>query len=282
MNEKDLEHAWFYQTNPEDTLSGAIAIEEGSCISPLPWPSMALEHGYATTPDEYYSRLYNSACEAAQKSALNLTQTPDRQISHAIRTMDDYSRIENELTARLSEWMGDYTGISQDLQTSIESIATNSNHSHFDAHILSLHNQLISLSDKREKLAHFIESEMPNIAPNLTQMAGPLLAARLISIAGSLEKLAKKPSGTLQVLGAENALFAHLRGRATSPKHGVIYTHEYISKTHPSLRGNIARAFSGKLSIAARIDYYSGTLNPELHSELLTKIDQIRSRGGSK
>ena len=103
MNEKDLEYAWFYQTDPEDTLSGSIAIEDGSCISPLPWPAMALEYGYAPTPDEYYSRLYDSACEAAQKSALNLTKTPDRQISHAIRTMDDYSRIENELTARLSE-----------------------------------------------------------------------------------------------------------------------------------------------------------------------------------
>ena len=282
MDHECIENAWFCQTIPESTLSESLEIEEGSCISPHPWPSMAIECGYVSTTEEYYSRLYDSAFQAAQKSASDLTQTPDRQISHAIRTMDDYSRIENELTVRLSEWLGDYAGLSQDIPTSLETISTQSHHSHFHEHIFSLHNQLNSLSTEREKLAHFIESEMPHIAPNLTQMAGPLLAARLISIAGGLGKLAKKPSGTLQVLGAENALFAHLRGRATSPKHGVIYTHEYISKTHPRLRGNAARAFSGKLSIAARVDYYSGTLNPELHSDLIKKMDQIRSRGGNK
>ncbi len=282
MDPECIENAWFCKTNPEATLSESLEIEEGSCISPHSWPSLAIESGYVSTVEEYYSRLYDSAFQAAQKSASALTKTPDRQISHAIRTMDDYSRIENELTVRLSEWLGDYTGLSQDISKSLETISTQPDHSHFDTYIFSLHDQLESLSTEREKLARFIESEMPYIAPNLTQMAGPLLAARLISIAGSLEKLAKKPSGTLQVLGAENALFAHLRGRATSPKHGVIYTHEYISKTHPRLRGNVARALSGKLSIAARVDYYSGILNPELHSDLLKKMDQIRSRGGNK
>jgi len=64
------------------------------------------------------------------------------------------------------------------------------------------------------------------------------------------------------VLGAEDALFAHLRGHAPSPKHGAIYTHDYVRGTHPEQRGSAARALAGKLTIAARIDHYSGTAGP--------------------
>jgi len=109
-------------------------------------------------------------------------------------------------------------------------------------------------------------------------MAGPTLAARLISLAGGLETLAKKPSGTVQVLGAEDALFAHLRGHAPSPKHGVIFTHEFVRGTRPADRGSAARALAGKLAIAARIDHYSGDLRPELHEELRERMETIRAR----
>jgi nucleolar protein 56 len=105
-----------------------------------------------------------------------------------------------------------------------------------------------------------------------------VLAARLVSLAGGLESLAKKPSGTLQVLGAEEALFAHLRGHAPSPKHGVIYTHDAVRNTHPDDRGSASRALAGKLTIAARVDHYSGERKPELDEELRERIDAIRAR----
>jgi nucleolar protein 56 len=109
-------------------------------------------------------------------------------------------------------------------------------------------------------------------------MAGPVLAARLISLAGGLEALAKKPSGTVQVLGAEDALFAHLRGRAPSPKHGVIFTHDAVRGTHPDDRGSAARALAGKLTIAARVDHYSGERKAELDEQLRERIETIRAR----
>ncbi len=109
-------------------------------------------------------------------------------------------------------------------------------------------------------------------------LAGPVLAARLISLAGGLEALAKKPSGTVQVLGAEDALFAHLKGNAPSPKHGVIFTHEYVRGTRREDRGSAARAFAGKLSIAARIDHYSGDRRPDLQVELDERIERIQAR----
>jgi len=80
------------------------------------------------------------------------------------------------------------------------------------------------------------------------------------------------------VLGAEDALFAHLAGRGSSPKHGIIYTHEYVSGTRPEDRGSAARAFAGKLSIGARIDHYSGERRPEIHAELADRMSTIRAR----
>jgi nucleolar protein 56 len=105
-----------------------------------------------------------------------------------------------------------------------------------------------------------------------------VLAARLIGLAGGLESLAKQPSGTVQVLGAEDALFAHLQGGAPSPKHGIIFTHEAVRNTRQADRGSAARALAGKLSIAARVDHYSGDLRPELEAELQERIETIRGR----
>jgi len=110
-------------------------------------------------------------------------------------------------------------------------------------------------------------------------MTGPVLAARLLSLAGGLDALAKKPAGTVQVLGAEDSLFAHLRGHAPSPKHGVIFTHEYVRGTRPEKRGSAARALAGKLTIAARVDRYSGERKPELDAELDERIARIRDGG---
>jgi nucleolar protein 56 len=270
---------WFNELEVEDIVTGSIAIQEGSCNSPQPWPGMAIDSGHFITIDDYYSNLNLSSIKAAQNAAFDVTRSPDKQLSHIVRIVDDLHRIENELSSRLSDWIGDYTGVTQDMPEAINNISKDHPENTFYPYLISLHDQLLSISKEREKFIQLLELEMPSVAPNLTQMAGPILAARLISLAGGLEKLAKKPSGTVQVIGAENALFAHLRGHATSPKHGVIYTHEYISKTEKSLRGAASRTFSGKLAIAARIDYYSGRIYPTLHSELSEKIDRIRARG---
>jgi nucleolar protein 56 len=80
------------------------------------------------------------------------------------------------------------------------------------------------------------------------------------------------------VLGAEDALFAHLQGGAPSPKHGVIYTHEYVRETDPEQRGSAARALAGKLTIAARVDHYSGDRRPDLDRDLEERIERIRAR----
>ncbi|MEF8839471.1 MAG: hypothetical protein V5A18_08210, partial [Haloarculaceae archaeon] len=147
-----------------------------------------------------------------------------------------------------------------------------------DDRLRSLAERVRDLDDEADDLRVFLQRTMPGLAPNLSALAGPILAARLVALAGGLEDLAKLPSGTVQVLGAEDALFAHLQGDAPSPKHGVIYTHDAVRETRPEDRGSAARALAGKLSIAARIDHYSGDHRPSLEADLAERIDRIRTR----
>ncbi len=131
----------------------------------------------------------------------------------------------------------------------------------------------------REEIEDYIDRAMDDVAPNLKGLVGAKLAARLISLAGGLKELAMMPSSTIQVLGAEKALFRHLRTGAKPPKHGVIYQYPAINKSPWWQRGKIARALAGKLAIAARVDYFSGEyIAEELKKELEARIKEIKEK----
>jgi nucleolar protein 56 len=95
------------------------------------------------------------------------------------------------------------------------------------------------------------------ICPNLSYLAGPTLAAKLVSQAGGLKRLATMPSSTIQVLGAEKALFKHLKSGSRPPKHGLIFQHPLISTSPKSVRGKISRLLAARLAIAAKADFLS-------------------------
>jgi nucleolar protein 56 len=109
-----------------------------------------------------------------------------------------------------------------------------------------------------------------------------VLGARLIARAGSLEKLATMPASSIQVMGAGEALFKHLKAGTPSPKHGLIFKHPLISGAPKKARGRIARMLAGKAAIAARVDYFSGEAVD--FGDLKAKASEIkaRSRGGRK
>ncbi len=131
----------------------------------------------------------------------------------------------------------------------------------------------------RDVLATYVEEAMKQVAPNIRALVGALLGARLISLAGSLERLAKFPSSTIQVLGAEKALFRSLRTGAKPPKHGIIFQWEDIHGAPYWTKGKIARALAGKLSIAARVDFYSGEyIGDDLLADLRRRIEDIRKK----
>jgi nucleolar protein 56 len=270
--------AWFADLDPADPETAANRIREGSADSPADWPALAVETGFATDEDDYYDRLREATLEAGQAAVEEREGAVDQQLVHAVRAMDDCRRQANELAERVAEWGGSRfeeagTGVEYARELSERNPETLG-----DRRAVSLARRVVALDEEADALGEFIEATTPEVAPNLAALAGPVLAARLLSLAGGLESLAKKPSGTVQVLGAEDALFAHLRGDAPSPKHGIIYTHDAVRGTRPEDRGSAARALAGKLAIAARIDHYSGDRRPELEAELDDRIATIQAR----
>ena len=270
--------AWFATTDSDDVSAASDAIRTGRADLPEDWPQQAVETGFVESEEAYYELLQEVTIHTAREDVAECEQADDQQLVHAIRALDDCRETVNELTERVVEWAGTHDPEATVDVDYVRELAAREPESPVERRVIALAGRVAGLDDEVEQLRTYIERTTPEVAPNLSEIAGPELAARLISLAGGLESLAKKPSGTVQVLGAEDALFAHLRGGAPSPKHGIIYTHEYVRGTNPEHRGSAARALAGKLSIAARIDHYSGEYRPELAAELEDRIERIRAR----
>lgn len=146
--------------------------------------------------------------------------------------------------------------------------------------IQGLARAIVEQHSSREPLESFIEDVAMEIAPNITELTTPSIAARLIHHAGGLRELAKQPASTIQMLGAETAVFNHLVEGAPPPKHGVIYQHPMIYKAHPNDRGSISRAMAAKIAIAARADAFTGNhIAGELKAELEARAEEVARVG---
>ncbi len=145
--------------------------------------------------------------------------------------------------------------------------------------ITSLAKSVNGLVQMRTELEAYISTMMGTVAPNIGALAGPMIGARLISLAGSLKELARKPSSTIQVFGAEKALFRSLKTGADPPKHGIIYRVPEVNNAPYWQRGKIARSLAGKLSIAARIDAYSEKdVGANLRNQFISRVEEIRKQ----
>lgn len=136
----------------------------------------------------------------------------------------------------------------------------------------------LRLDEYRSKLSDYIDEAMKDVAPNIRELVGSLLGARLIKLAGGLSRLAMLPASTIQVLGAEKALFRALRTGGKPPKHGVIFQFPEIFRAPRWQRGKIARALAAKLAIAAKADAFTGNfIAPKLKEDLLARIQEVKT-----
>ncbi len=120
---------------------------------------------------------------------------------------------------------------------------------------------------------------MKKIAPNTTYIVGPLIGARLLSLAGGLQKLAILPASTIQILGAEKALFRYKKEGGKPPKHGVIFQHPLINRSLREERGKIARVLANKITIAVKADVFTQRdISKELKKDLDKKVKEIRNK----
>lgn len=157
--------------------------------------------------------------------------------------------------------------------------------SEFDLlNIRSLCEQVISLSDYRIQLFEYLKNRMAAIAPNLTMMVGELVGARLIAHSGSILNLAKHPASTIQILGAEKALFRALKTKTDTPKYGLIYHASLVGQAGPKIKGKISRVLAAKTALAIRVDALGETEGPTIGIESRMKVEaRLRQlEGGQK
>lgn len=135
-----------------------------------------------------------------------------------------------------------------------------------------------SIGAARDALEAAVAATVPRDTPNLHALLGPELAGLLLAQAGGLDRLARLPASTVQVLGAERAFFEHLRGRAPPPRHGLLFLHPQIQSAPRSDRGKLARTLAGKVAIAARRDRAGAPLAPELKAAFERRESDLRYR----
>ena len=266
--------------------------------------------------EEYRSLLYRVSLALTRRKVRRAAEKRDLFIAQAINALDDIDKTINLFSSRIREWYGlhfpelnelleehedyikvvTYLGSRDNINKEAlmklglkeklaEKIAKSSEKSmgadmtEFDIEaIRSISSITLELFKARRSLEKYIDEAMLEVAPNVRGLVGPLLGARLISLAGGLSKLATLPASTIQVLGAEKALFRALRTGTRPPKHGVIFQYPAIHRSPRWQRGKIARALAAKLAIAARIDAFSGEYKAdELREELEKRIDEVKT-----
>lgn len=235
---------------------------------------LALMHGYAADDIEYNARLREIALGLVRRQLAQLATT-EQDLLQAVEAIDDMTEAINLLDERLYEWHRLHHQRIVHGKDLAELLCE-------DRIMGPFARSILRLMESRKSMEEEVSFRAEQLSPNLSALAGPILAARLISRAGGLSRLAKMPSSRVQVMGAEKSLFKHLDGHAPSPKHGIIFRHPAVMGAPRKLRGKVARALAGKLALAARLDYYGASPSPDLAASLERRLNDIKRRGGNR
>ncbi|MBQ6511341.1 NOP5/NOP56 family protein [Methanobrevibacter sp.] len=225
----------------------------------------------------------------------------DKHLIQAVNSIDEIDETISKLIERIREWYALYfpeMDIIKNNETYIKLISQNKTKDEiikakpdaFPNNIIDLEddiniedleimnnyaNSIFELQKSRKNIEEYIDHKMESIAPNLRLLVGSTLGAKLISHAGGIKRLAMYPSSTVQIMGAEKALFRHLKSGDRPPKYGLIYQHPQVRGAKWWNRGKIARMLAGKISLAVRRDVFTRTLDENVADEFKDKVEEI-------
>ena len=265
---------------------------------------------------EDFEALRQKSIAAAEEAIREASSRPDLHLVQAIQALDDTDKYLNITATRASEWYGlhfpELTQMVQDnvalcriiseigareafapeklsgrgfTDKKVEAIISARDRSKGGTisdgdlgRVKSLAALAVQLSSLRDGLNGYVESQMKKVAPNVADVAGATIGARLMAKAGGLDRLAVLPASTIQILGAEKALFRSLRTGARPPKHGILFQHQAVHTAPKWQRGKIARTLANKIAIAARVDYYRGSEDLSIKAGLDRRLESKRER----
>ena len=280
-------------------------------------PSILVRLRIVESKDSYEQFVRDVSLELAQSSITEATTKRDLYAIQTVRYIEDLDKMLNLLAGRVREWYGLHfpeldrliekhdsyirlvknigpresfsketlvsEGIPEEKARDISNAAAKSAGAELPQAdmdwLREVAAEVLGLYKQRDTAEKYTDKIMGEVAPNMTSLLGAVLSAKLISMAGSLDNVAKMPASTLQVLGAEKALFRTLKTGARPPKHGIIFQYAPIHQAPKWLRGKIARAVAGKLAIAARMDAFGGAnAGEKLRGALDKKIVDLKDR----
>jgi nucleolar protein 56 len=263
-----------------------------------------------------FEALRQKSIAEAEAVIREASSRPDLHLVQAIQALDDTDKYLNITATRASEWYGlhfpELTQMVQDNVALCKIISEIGSRESFTrenlggrgftdkkveavieardrskggtisegdlGRVRSIATLAIQLSSMRDALNGYVESQMKKVAPNVAEVAGATIGARLMAKAGGLDRLAIMPASTIQILGAEKALFRSLRTGARPPKHGILFQHSAVHTAPKWQRGKIARTLANKIAIAARVDYYRGSEDPTIKAGLDKRLESIKER----
>ena len=271
-----------------------------------------VDSGFATNEGDARGKLRDFALSLSSSRVTEISESPDLHIIQAINTLDETDKMINLLSSRVREWYGLHfpeldnmidtiSGYSKIVMAGKRDNITQNTYLEAGfpeekAEMLSLlqkksrggqisdenlaivqniAKQILELFDLRQSLEKHIESQMQLIAPNISVILGSAVGARILAKAGSLKRLASMPASTIQVLGAEKALFRALKTGAQPPKHGLLFQHQLVHAAPRWQRGKIARAIAAKAAIGARVDVFGAGRNDTLLEKLNIRVTEI-------
>ncbi|MCH8003037.1 MAG: hypothetical protein IH934_00260 [Nanoarchaeota archaeon] len=246
---------------------------------------------------KYYSQFHNKNIEFT-KNSIKESVNNDALIIQTINGIEEIDKTINLLTKRLREWYSLYNPeisykiedheklVSLIIKKPKKQLLKELNIDENDSMgadlkekdistILLLATQISNFYKLRSHYERYLNELEKETCPNFSTVAGNTIAAKLISHAGSLKRLVEMPASTIQILGAEKALFRHMRNKRRNlpPKYGIIIQHQLIQKSKSNMHGKAARALADKLSIAVKIDYFKGKfIGDKLKKELVDKF----------
>lgn len=246
----------------------------------------------------YGRDLLHAAMVQLAKGRMRRAIGPEDHLRQAVGALDEIQEQENALVERLREWYGLHfpeLAPMVDVGAYIDLVAVHGRRERMpidhresvgadlgdreEAELKSFAELANHVGKQRKAIEGYVDRAIRELAPNVSELAGPMIAARLVALAGSVEELARAPAGTVQLLGAERALFRHLRTGSRPPKHGVLFQHPWVHRAPRWQRGAIARVLAARIAMAARADAYTKRwIAPDLARGLEASVAEIRRR----
>jgi len=263
---------------------------------------LLIESQFIQSPSDLKKIIHELAIKITEERLKKASEAEDLLLIQAIRAIEEIEESEARLVESVREWYPLYFPELEQIKDHVKYVKLVANYGNresilnsgiltkgdfkdslgadidnYDLNVIrEFAKSIQALQLSKKSINSYVDSKMNQLAPNLRHLVGASLGAKIIAHVGGISRLSLLPSSTVQILGAEKALFRHLKTGEKPPKHGLIYQHPEIRGSRWWIRGKVARALAAKISLAVRKDVFSGDFDPSIKEKFNQKVEIIK------